>query len=943
MPVRASDQRPQLRERPDPFVALAESRPREIAVLNDAGITSMRSLGNADLDSIARDADIEPGQLESFRLQAEVPGLDEPAASALVNNAGITRRDELATTNAGAVFHGVNEDEADPRFNEVQVTEWVAEAQGHDLSAHAEEFDRPSVLHDAGLVADKVLADSPGATIVDPSDLLSPVPRMNAMAEARALMLEAGVTDLSTLGTYKFRSERVIRPGYHVAKPLKTELNDLPTVSLEESLVQHGQKFKRVEMQQDAIYFVQNPVTQAVIIGSVVEFLENGELVIGEEVTSLVIIAEEIRYSDVRKIRYEGNDLVPEPRAELNPERAADGVPDNVIFTYTPGSGDRGAKGGDGAHGRNGLVGFGGDRVGLAPTVTIYVKSTPGGLPEIDLVGHTGGLGGPGQGGGWGGNGAKGRPGQSSIACTRSVGNGGNGGDGGNGGVGGPGGAGGPGGDLTVLTLADNVDTLLDGGPIGIDGGSGGKGGRGGTAGLPGFGGEPGEPKGFCSAKPERRGDDGEFGAFGIEGHGGFAGPGGTFTQQVITESDWNAAFTMPWIIRLEPWDAYVDDILTVEAYNLTDDTIVLWENGGELPLALYEETDVAAGTISFRIPGGATGLTSVQLRTTDALGQFAYSQELHVRILPRLDSITPTGGVPGTFVTLSGYGFDDGAVVRIGSRIFSAWSVAATDITLLLPDRSQIGLDEGEHDVVVVNPDGRESDALTFDLSLTTRVRVKAWRVAPDSVLMGGGGFGDPSFPARTESDIRALFRDSPTPQESWSPHNIEITLDPVIETIVVAADMALLWPYEPPWVEDADNTETTDTLLAESGGEYLHFDEDAVNIYFVTDIEGTFFGFGSPTGYAVIRDKPWYMTEKNDALVVAHELGHVFGLSHVCDSRDPETSLSGRACTKEFRDVDTQSLMYPSAGPGVREGDHISPDEADIARNGAKDWHDG
>ena len=68
----------------------------------------------------------------------------------------------------------------------------------------------------------------------------------------------AGITDLSSLGSYSIHSQLRIGPRFHLAEPLGVAFAG--AVDLEETLVQYGQRFKRVEATPGALRFVQNPV-----------------------------------------------------------------------------------------------------------------------------------------------------------------------------------------------------------------------------------------------------------------------------------------------------------------------------------------------------------------------------------------------------------------------------------------------------------------------------------------------------------------------------------------------------------------------------------------------------------------------------------------------------------------------------------------------------------
>ena len=234
---------------------------------------------------------------------------------------------------------------------------------------------------------------------------------LQTIAEMRAILTSAGIYDLSALGPFMVRGPQVIRPGYHFSMPFR-RISALSDASLAHAIVAQGGAFSKVtatHVTDYGIHIVPNPVTDAVILGSLVQFVENGQLVIGKNVTSLIIVTDQVDRDVINRISYEDAGRAPPAPAPF-PSRAAPGgsLPTaNDPTAYTPdGTSDNGRDGMNGGNGMSGASGFTGE---AAPSLKLYVKTTPNGLPDIDLTGHPGGRGQDGQDGGTGEDGAKGR------------------------------------------------------------------------------------------------------------------------------------------------------------------------------------------------------------------------------------------------------------------------------------------------------------------------------------------------------------------------------------------------------------------------------------------------------------------------------------------------------------------------------------------------------
>ena len=938
------DDHPLPAERPDPFEAFQRTFERETTALRRAGIDTLDRLLDLDLVAFSSQNELSHERLAAFRLAAEAGAPEQLSGddARLLAAAGITTADELALTPATSVYRAVRRAAEQVQFevplvDAERVVGWQMAARGWRTDMLQGHLDRPTLVDAFGPAVFKINELNQGLSII--KLVTSQVGRLEAIAEMRALMEAGGVHDLSSLGAFRIRGSHRISPGYHIAAP-KTMLSHVGAIGQLNHIFAQGGGFAKVKASSfvgEHLHILPNPVRDAVILGSLVDFLEGGKLIVGREVAKLIVITQEIKFGVVNAIEYEGQQEVPQTPAK-RPDRPqvsrGPGQGLNSPMVHTPGGnkyGRAGLRGPDGAEGRQG------HNAEAAPSVTLFVKSVPEGLPNINLNGRRGGRGQDGQDGGHGEDGARGRESVSSAFwCETDVGNGGNGGDGGNGGSGGQGGSGGRAGTIKVFTLPENLPRLLarPGVFIGVTGGPVGSGGDGGGPGDGGQGGWVGNDTGWCDADEGHEGSRGRTGDVGARGADGPQGANGAFEVQAITEDDWNAAFTQPYLTRLEPSSGHSGDKIHVVGKNLTSLTKLVFDGKTVTP----DLVDVSRNTMRFTVPSGMTGgvkivSLSVPVPANPLLREL--SNAVNFRILPRLSVVIPARGLPGTAIELQGSGLSAGANVQFADRVFPASLNAPSNLRFTLPDFHVIGMPAGPKTVAVVNPDGQISNTMTFELETEIVVRVKAWRVL-DS---------DDDGTDRDDEDIREIFDHEFSPASIWDDHGIRLEFDRNIGIARVGSDLADTWPTS----DSPQRLAAKQKLLTPSPSGETFFVPGAINVYFVNDIDDwtahAYADVGSartpnPPPVVIFEDTGWLSVE-DEAHVAAHEIGHVFGLPHTCAKEDgdaPETTF-GRVCNEN---TDVDYLMYPKTNRfPPDEGNAMTPGEVKLAKSIARNLH--
>jgi hypothetical protein len=528
------------------------------------------------------------------------------------------------------------------------------------------------------------------------------------MADAQSILRSAGIVDLSKIETLTI-SRNIVVSRAGVMQPRDVERHGEPTA---QDLEELGSLARTVFFSALPDEFEQD---QAVLIGKRVD-LRNSRLVISENIAELYIITEEIVGAPNAEITWHGVDeVVPAPKSYNYSKRQHESsfknfnpTVETTASTFGPGP--------HGEHGRRGVDGQRGYSGKPAPTVRIITLSFSG-VPKINLRGGPGGPGENGQGGEDGGNGSKGLHAASGLFdCRRGPGQGGHGGNGGSGGHGGDGGSGGQGGKIYITATVAAFTQLLTSGfvPI-ISGGAGGMGGRGGAGGNPGRGGDPGKPDGWCEARPDRRGVDGQPGPQGATGRNfvNEYGTAGEFQGRIITEDEFLPYLTQPALLRLHPSKSAPGKLITAYGINLIDGDNIIFDD-----MVLADARFLTDNQIAFSVPEDVSGgFHDVTIRRGTT-----YTNAISLEVTPYVESVAPLSISPGGQVTITGKAFLPGANVILGDKEISPISSTKTQLTFEIPtlnDGLWVREEGGTRKVMVHNPHPSDEVSNAVDLEI--------------------------------------------------------------------------------------------------------------------------------------------------------------------------------------------------------------------------------
>ncbi len=456
---------------------------------------------------------------------------------------------------------------------------------------------------------------------------------------------------------------------------------------------------------------------EAVLCAEVVDF-KNHRLILSEYVSEFTIIAKKIVAGPSSTITWSRIDHIPSmPKSYQYSQRQHDDKFINLNPTeHSSASRFHSPSGDNGGNGANGANGFDGEAAPRVKMIAIEFE----GLPKIILRGGEGGAGEPGQRGENGGHGAKGlysRGGK--FNCKRGPGYGGNGGNGGDGGNGGKGGRGGQGGTFEIWSTYESLSKIGENGlaPV-ICGGKGAPGGLGGLGGEPGQGGRAGNARGrWCSAKPSRRGRDGEPGARGRSGLSFnvpkvIHGEHGKLYLNEINDDDFEELYTQPELFRLDPQKGAPGTRVKALCANLIAADELTFSG------SVVKDTHfLSADQIVFKVPEHATGgLHDIAIQRKGER-----SNQVSFEVLPVVESVSPREGTPGESITVRGKAFAPGAHVLISNTPVVPESVRQDQIVFQVPltylDDLWIREQGGSCDLAVYNPhpSSERSNSLVF------------------------------------------------------------------------------------------------------------------------------------------------------------------------------------------------------------------------------------
>ncbi|HQR36135.1 MAG TPA: membrane dipeptidase, partial [Blastocatellia bacterium] len=470
----------------------------------------------------------------------------------------------------------------------------------------------------------------------------------------RAILQEAGIDDLSSLGVLRLEGYQATRKGIltpaTAAKP-----SGQARVSKAYRLINEGANAEFVGgVQAELKQTIQLPSRLDDIYWAASEIIvePNTVVVLSAGEKFLTIICEKLTVGENVTFTWDREPKNPRPAIrsdDAQAERKHDPERAPTAFPGTDGGhGKWGEKGGDGWDGAD------------APKMIFWLMELAG-RPMFDLNGEDGQKGGRGERGENGQHGGHGNDSRAfGLDCQAGPGAGGRGGDGGRGGPGGAGGNGGHGGKLVLNAPKEVILQYASSFYVTANGGRAGNGGQGGLPGTSGAGGKLGNVWWPCTKMGRT---DGAGGSSEIpEGSSGAPGKDGdkfsdAFSFLPITRDDFNRELTRPAIKKIEPSEASVGSEVSVNGLRFTPTDVVVVADVAA-PIRFVNDQKVI-----FRVPAVGGGPQEVRVRQTD--GTPSHPGTLTVK--PSLDRIEPAGRIkPGSIVTLIGGGFKAGCRVWV-------------------------------------------------------------------------------------------------------------------------------------------------------------------------------------------------------------------------------------------------------------------------------------
>lgn len=492
---------------------------------------------------------------------------------------------------------------------------------------------------------------------------------MAQLQSHKAILREAGIEELSSLGVLRLGGIQAVRNGI-LTPETASRAGDNVIVSKAYRLFDGGRKVKDVVdclAELKPTLQLRIPLDQAYWAASEIVLEPNTIVVLSRRQQYLTIICEKLTVGDNVTFTWDRDDLrapgtVPPPRPQITDFRVQTPYKFDPPKAYTAWNHEQGRRvldGSLGAQGRDGYDGGKGFDGAHAPNMTFWLMELSG-SPMFDLNGEEGQDGGRGERGQDGQDGDDGLDSHSIIIdCKWGPGSGGRGGDGGNGGQGGNGGNGGNGGKLALYAPKDVLLQYISNFYVTANGGYGGRQGQGGERGSGGRGGKRGEVNWPCTNMERIDGKDGSEGSGGLNGKDGEKGDfyPDAFSFKPISRDDFNRELTKPAIIKVEPPVASAGDEVAVIGLRFTPSDSVLVE--GVVTETRYQ----SAERLFFKVPPVLGGRRKVEVRQLDS----TLSNSATLAIKPVLQRIEPEGRIkPGSIVTLIGGGFVPGCRVMV-------------------------------------------------------------------------------------------------------------------------------------------------------------------------------------------------------------------------------------------------------------------------------------